>query len=563
MLSISQQEWENIVHEIIVESLKQSNILTPHMFQKIKNRIYKKYSLSSPINHVYFIEAYFQGIQQWKYEYNEKFHNIIIKRKVRSLSGITVISLFTKPQYCPWKCIYCPSFPEVPKSYIPEEPACQRAILNNYDPVLQIHNRLCSLEITGHVPQKNDVRIIGETWSAYSQEYRRDFITKVYDAFTLYESVRSHIEDKNIHPWKKFWNYILKNDFSYAFSASLEEAKKKNEHATYRVIGIAIETRPDSITMEELKLLREYGITRVEIGYQTTIDEIHTLNNRWHTNREIAKAMRLLKDAWLKVVAHFMPNLFGSTVELDKQAFQKIFEDADFCPDEIKIYPTVVTLYSPLEALWRKGEYIPYDDETLIDLIADLEMMVPEWVRINRVYRDIPSNYILAWCRLSNLQQLVEKRIKEKGGKCVDIRSREVKDKTKDLSQAVFHSVCYSASWGKEYFLTFEDKEDKTLFALLRLRFPSKNHELISLFPELQGCAIIREVHTFWKQICIGARSWCVQHQWFWKKLIFEAEKLAKEYGYHKIAITSWIGVREYYRKLWYVQEWEYMVKTL
>ena len=560
-----------IIDELITAWLKQKN-LTKDGFHKIKNSIYKTYKLEKPIATIEIIERYNLLVRDGIIKENEAFRKVIRKRWVRSLSGVTVISLLTKFFGCPGKCVYCPTFEWLPKSYIPNEPAVMRAELNKFDPILQIHNRLRALEVTGHKIEKNDIRIIGGTWSVYPQKYRDDFIKGIYDAFNTYDEMKDFIEETDLAN-DKFASFKLRKWYELKVSATLEEAKKKNETSRCRVIGMAIETRPDWITPEEIKQLRAYGVTRVEIWYQTTFDEINELNKRGHGNKESIAATKMLKDAGFKVVAHMMPNLLGSNPEIDKASLARVFDDQAFRPDELKIYPMVVTDKAELTDIWRNGGFNPYDDETLINLTAELEAMIPEYMRLNRTYRDIPASEILAWSHVSNLRQIVEEKLEKQGIKMVDIRHREIKNKGNDPANAVLHTYRYEASDGVEYFLTFEDPEDRTIFSLLRFRVPSFSYstadetasKVLELLPELQGSALIREIHTFGDQLNIwekGNKFW--QHIGFGKRLIAESERLAKEvYGLKKIAVIAWVWVREYYVKRWYHLEWEYMVKDL
>jgi len=557
-----------MLDEIIEAGLKEKN-LTKESFHKIKNEIYKKYALKKPLPSIRILKRYNELIKEWVKEENIVFKKILRKRSIRSLSWVTVISLLTKPFPCPWKCIYCPSFAWLPKSYIPQEPAVMRAELNKFDPILQIHNRLRALEVTGHKIEKNDVRIIGGTWSFYPKAYQEEFIKWNYDAFNSYEEMKDFIEETDFSQ-ERFASFTIKEGYKVKKSKTLTEAKKINETAQCRVIGIAVETRPDTIDEGEIARLRSYGITRVEIGYQTSIDEINILNKRGHGNKESQKATKLLKDAWCKVVAHMMPNLVWSTPELDKKSMQEIFENPLFRPDEIKIYPMVVTDNSELTKLWKAGNFQAYDDETLINLMCELEAMVPEYVRINRTYRDIPASEILHGSVISNLRQIVETRLAKKGISLVDIRHREIKNKTNDPQKAILKTLVYEASGGKEYFLSFEDKEDRTIFSLLRLRIPSsiiekKEDALHNFLPELKWASLIREIHTFGDQLSIGEKgSTFWQHIGFGKRLIAEAEKISKEeFGLKKIAVIAWVWVREYYKKRGYHLEWEYMVKEL
>ena len=536
---------------------------TKEDFHKLKNNIYRKYKIAKPFQSIELIERYNELIADWTLEEDLFFKKILRKRWIRSLSWVTVISLLTKFFGCPGQCVYCPTFEWLPKSYIPNEPAVQRAVLNNFDPIMQIHNRLRALEITWHKIEKNDIRIIGWTWSVYPIEYQEMFIKATYDAFNTYDDMKQYLEKTDLTN-DKFATFKLKEWYKAKLSKNLEEAKKIKETSRLRVIWIAIETRPDWINLEEIKRLRSYWVTRVEIGYQTTIDEINTLNKRWHWNKESIDATRLLKDAWFKVVAHMMPNLLWSTPDLDRKSLKEVFDNPDYRPDELKIYPMMVTDKSELTDVWKSWWFKAYDDETLIDLTADLQMMIPEYIRLNRTYRDIPASEILEWSIIANLRQIVEKRIKEKWVKLLDTRHREIKDWKNDPKKAILHNYEYEASTWKEFFLTFEDPEDRTIFSLLRLRLPSLNNKIKDILPELKWCAIIREIHTFWDQLSIW-EAWTIhgQHLGFWKKLITESEKIIKENWYKKIAVIAWVWVRQYYEKRWYELIWEYMVKKI
>ncbi len=532
-------------------------------FHKLKNEIYRKYKIAKPFQSIELIERYEELQADWSLEENLFFKKILRKRWIRSLSGVTVISLLTEFFGCPWKCIYCPTFEGLPKSYIPNEPAVQRAVLNNFDPIMQIHNRLRALEITGHKIEKNDVRIIGGTWSVYPKPYQEMFIKAIYDAFNTYDDMKVYLEKTDFSS-DKFAKFKLREWYKAKLSKNLEEAKKINESSRLRVIWIAIETRPDWVDLEEIARLRRYWVTRVEIGYQTTIDEINELNKRWHWNKESIAATKMLKDAGFKVVAHMMPNLLGSTPELDKKALKEVFDNPDFRPDELKIYPMMVTDKSELTDVWKNWGFKAYDDETLINLTAELQMMIPEYIRLNRTYRDIPADQILEGSIIANLRQIVEKKIAKKWVKLLDTRHREIREWKNDPKKAILHTFEYEASLGKEYFLTFEDPEDRTIFSLLRLRLPENNEDVVSVIPELKDCAIIREIHTFWDQLSVHEKgSTFGQHIGFGKELIAESEKIAKENWYKKMAVIAWVWVRAYYEKRWYNLEGEYMVKGL
>jgi len=561
--NISPEDKNRMLEEIVLETIKNPEI-SREDFQKLKNSIYKKYKISNPIASIETLNHYQKMISAWKVEENSQIIKLFRKRWVRSLSGVTVISLLTKPFWCPGKCIYCPTYPNLPKSYIPNEPAVARAELNNFDPVKQIHNRLRALEVTGHKIDKNDVRIIWWTWGFYDKQYREEFMKWIYDAFNTYWEMKAHIKETNF--WaEKFADFKLKEGYQLKLSKDLEEAKKLNHNTQARVIWVAIETRPDFVTVDEIKSFNVHWITRVEIWYQTTFDEISELNKRWHGNKESIEATRLLKDAGFKVVAHMMPNLYGSNSDMDREALKEIRDNSDYRPDELKIYPCVVTPYSELEELYKAWKHKPYTDEELINLTADLQEIVPEYIRLNRTYRDIPADHILWGSTISNLRQIVDKKMAKKWQKSMDVRAREIKDKNNNPQDAILHELEYEASWWKEYFLTFEDPKDRTIFSLLRLRIPSqyftKEKHFIS---ELEWCAIIRELHTFWDQLWIWeAGSTFGQHIWFWKRLVARAEEIVKPLWIEKMAVISWVWVRAYYEKRWYKLDENYMIKEL
>ncbi len=458
--------------EIIEAVIADSSAITKQDLQTIVRRISAKYKNADSPQLFRLLEIYKSGVKAGKYANETRILKLFRKRAVRSLSGVSVISLLTKFWWCPGKCVFCPTFDNLPKSYVPQEPAVMRAELNEFDTVRQIQNRLRSLEVTGHTIAKCDVRVIGGTWSVYPPEYQETVMKRIYDGHTAFEELRKFIEEGELG--NPFSGFKIRKGFEMIASKTLEEAQKRNENAESRVIGIAVETRPDWITPDEVRQLRVYGVTRVEIGYQTTNDAINTANKRGHGNLESIRATRLLKDAGFKVVAHMMPNLLGSTPDIDRQSMREIFENPDFRPDELKIYPMVVTEHSELTEIWKNGGFTPYDDTILIDLMADLEGMIPEYVRLNRSYRDIPASMILAGSKLSNLRELTAQRMNQKGISRQDISAREIRAKTNNPLDAVLQITEYDASGWYEFLLQFVDPHDRTLFWLLRLRIPSQ-----------------------------------------------------------------------------------------
>ncbi|MGC9049106.1 MAG: elongator complex protein 3, partial [Patescibacteria group bacterium] len=373
---------------------------------------------------------------------------------------------------------------------------------------------------------------------------------------------------------KRYQTWFIKRCFDGAnlkTTKNLTQAQKINEKTKHRIIGITLETRPDYITPEEIKRMRKLGCTRVEIGVQAIDDRILKINQRGHDVKTIIQATKLLKEAGFKICYHMMPGLPGSSPKRDLAMFRELFANPDYQPDMLKIYPCVVTKGSELYKLWRKKEYKPYSDKQLIDLLVKIKSIIPPYVRIIRIIRDIPSPKIEGGSKISNLREIVQQEMRKRGLKCRCIRCREIKNlkfKIKDLKLV---ERKYESSAGKEIFLSYEDTKNDKLVAFLRLRLPNnystiranKRNSIYRDFPELMAAAIIREVHTYGQLVPIGKKRKAAQHLGFGKKLIQEAEKIAKKSGYKKIVVISGTGVREYYRKLGYQLRNTYMVKTL
>jgi len=349
-------------------------------------------------------------------------------------------------------------------------------------------------------------------------------------------------------------------------SETLEESQKKNEKAKCRIIGITVETRPDYIDFKEIRRMRRLEITRVELGVQSIYDDILKLNKRGHNVQSIIKTTKLLKDAGFKVSYQIMPNLPGSDFKRDIKMFQELFSNPDFQPDLLKIYPLALVKQSPLYKWYQQGKYKPYSKKRLIKLLIEIKKKIPYYCRIQRVVRDIPSKDIVeGGAKISNLREVVQKEMAERGLKCKCIRCREIKENYNPKEKLYLFRKDYNASGGKEIFLSFENKKRDKLYALLRLRLPQydKNRPR-HVLAGLKESAIIREVHTYGQMIPVGQKSLSVQHKGLGKKLIKEAEKIAKkEFGFKKVAVISGVGVRDYYRKLGYRLKDTYMLKKI
>ena len=475
------------------------------------------------------LQAYHKLIVANKTKKSPILEQLLKTRKIRTLSGIAAITVITKPYGCPGKCLYCPTEKDMPKSYLANEPACMRAVLTEFDPYRQVDARLKSLKMTGHVTEKIELIVLGGTWSAYPKNYQNWFIKRCFDAC---------------------------ND---NMSKSLKSTQKRNETAKNRVIGLTLETRPDFITPKEIKHLRELGCTRVELGVQNIFDDVLQKNKRGHNTNAVIEATKLLKDAGFKITYHMMPNLPGSTPQKDEKMFRELFTNPGFQPDQLKIYPCAVLKNASLYKLWKQGKYKPYTEKQLIDLLVKIKEKIPPYVRIVRMIRDIPAQSIVAGNKVSNLREVIARKMKSENKKCRCIRCREIKNQELRIKNQELIRREYNASGGKEIFLSFEDTKNDKILAFLRLRLP--NSWMLS---EIKNCAIIRELHTYGQTLALSQKTKnAQQHKSLGKRLMEEAEKITKtETEYKKIAVIAGIGVREYYKKLGYKPKGTYMVKS-
>ncbi len=548
---------------LIIKEASKKNFKNRRDFEKFRNQIVKQ-NKAKIFHNLYFIKAYNDLIKEDVILKNKDLLSLIQKRSVRTLSGVAPLTVLTKPYPCPGRCIYCPTDVRMPKSYLPSQPAAQRAFRQRFHPYTQVFVRLKALHITGHEVSKVELRIIGGSWSAYKKNYQTWFvkmcllamnefndqikkdkidIIKTQKIISLYGT--DIVNTVMIKPIRK------KNVF-------FDDIVKENEKGKVRCIGINIETRPDLINKKEILRLRDLGVTKVEMGVQTTDDKIQKLTKRGHTNKDVFNATQLLKDSGFKVSYHMMPNLPGSTVESDKKMIGELFENNFYQPDYLKIYPCVVMPKTELSIWYNNSRYKPYDEETLQDVLFEELKSVPEWCRIDRIARDIPSNEVEYGFKFSNIRQILEERMKRTKIFCRDIRAREIGNTVVDPKNIKLIVREYEASKGKDFFISYEDVKQDKLIALLRLRFPFE-----TFIPELKNSALIREVHVYGKQIAVGEKSNEKQHMGWGTKLMNEAENIASQAGYKKMAVISGIGTREYYKKKGYRLSKTYMVKGL
>ena len=453
-----------------------------------------------------------------------------MRKLSRTISGVTPVAVMAKPGSCPGSCVFCPTYTEAPKSYTPESPAVLRAIACDFEPFRQTDLRLQILRKMGHPDDKIELIIMGGTFLSTPREYQYSFIKSCYDALN---GIVSH---------------------------SLEQAKEVNETAAHRCVGLCIETRPDWCSEDDIKHMLEFGTTRVELGVQTLDDDIYRLVKRGHAVSDVIRATRLLRKYGLKIYYHWMPGLPGSNPAHDLELTRELFENGDFKPDGLKLYPTLVVCSTELEKWYREGKYVPYSFEENIDLLSSMKGLVPKYVRISRVMRDIPTRFIIAGCQDLSLRSAVLKNMKTKGVQCQCIRCREYGHRLRDgwdIGTPRLKRFEYDTSGGREIFLSFED-DSGTLFGLLRLRIDLEKADIYH--------AMVREIHVFGAAVPIGEQNeQAAQHKGLGSLLLKEAEKIAHaEYSADRIAVISGVGARDYFRsECGYELEGYYMVRKL
>ena len=528
------------VSEITIKELVKSRVKTQVDLVSLKRKMAKIYKIAM-FSNIDLLKTYHKMLENKRIKPSKTIENLLRTRPVRSLSGIVNISVLTKPWPCPGKCIYCPIEKGIPKSYLSGEPAVERAKKLNYDPFLQVQKRIEMLKNEGHPTDKIELRIVGGTWSYYPKQYQIWFVKECFRACNEFDSLK--LRRPNLHL-----------------------SQKLNEKAKHRIVGLSIETRPDFINLLEIKHLRKLGVTMVELGVQSIYDDVLSLNLRGHKIKETILATKLLKDAGFKVLYQMMPNLLGSSPKKDKKMFEQLFKNQNFQPDLLKIYPCALLKKVPLYKIYKAKKYRPYSKKTLINLIKDIKRKIPYYVRIQRIARDIPSQYVISGgAKITNLRQIVQEEIKKESWKCKCIRCREVKSDYDLKDKLYLFRQDYNASDGKEIFLSFETKNRDKLYSLLRLRIPSQYFERKKHFLRiLDGVAIIREIQTFGQVVPIGTKKIAPQHQGLGKKLTKLAEKIIKrESNLNKIVIISGIGVRGYFSRLGYNLKNSYMIKNL
>ncbi len=533
------EKVKKLSREIIDYLIKHPNT-SKQKITNIKGQIGKKYGFNRVIKNATILDFATE-------EEKQIIIQILKRRKTRTLSGVSVIAIMTKPLPCPGTCIFCPgqnSQPDekVAQSYTGKEPAAMRSIHNNYDPYLQVQSRIRDLEAIGHNVDKIELIVMGGTFLSTDKDYQTAFMKG---------SLEGIIEQK---------------------TDSLDKAIMVAEKSKRRIIGITVETRPDYCKEKDVDNMLSFGTTRVEIGIQTIFDDIYNLVKRGHTTKDSMEAIRIAKDAGLKINAHIMPNLPGSTIEKDLQLFENLFSDPKYRPDMLKIYPTIVVNGTELYNWWKNGKYSPYSDKDLINLIATAKKNLPSYVRIQRIMRDIPATLIEAGCKNSNLRQLVQERLKEMNDTCKCIRCREygISKKKEIIDESSFDDIKlyrldYEASKGQEIFLSYENKTENYLVGYLRLRKPSKFAHRTELNDG--KTLIVREIKVVGEMVPKDLkpnRFAQIQHRGYGKLLMSHAEKIsAEDFDAKKLAVISGIGARDWFYDLGYKLDGPYVSKIL
>lgn len=483
------------------------------------------------------VAAYRRLVEQEVWEEDPVLLAKIRMKPIRTLSGVTTLTVLTKPHPCPGECVFCPTIEGMPQSYLPDEPGARRGLENEFDPYRQVASRLKALHDVGHPTEKIELLILGGSWSAYPKDYREWFLRRCFEAM----NGENPLDDQG--------------------DVSLYDVQARNVNAEKRNVGLVIETRPDLINAEELKLLRKQGVTKIQIGIQSMNDEILEKNKRGHDSATTLKATALLREAGFKITAHWMPNLLGSTPDLDKEDFKRLWEENGVNPDELKIYPCQLLNSAPLYGIWQDGDYEPYDETILLNLLADIKTMVPRYCRINRVIRDIPSTNVIEGSRNTSLRQDVAVEMARRGTKCECVRCREIREQRMEAGELVYDDFSYRAAGAEEHFLSYNTADDK-LAGFLRLSLPDDDNALD--IDDLKNAAIIREVHVYGQSLEVGTeQEGMAQHAGIGKALIAHAERIAKDHGYQKIAVIAAVGTRAYYAGRGFELGDLYMVKPV
>ena len=605
-----------------------SSDLTGDFIKQQKRAYAKAHAQTTMPSNIQLLQAYQSLLKAKKISKHDRLRELLKKRAIRSQSGIVSVQVLTKPYRCPGKCIFCPNDFTMPKSYINTEPGAMRALLNNFDPIKQVYNRLLSLTLTGHQTDKIEMIVLGGTRDVYPDDYKELFVKSLYDACNTfpeyYESVTFAKDEKKSH-----YSVVTENKNitdNIAIPWSLQETLAINETADNRIIGLTVETRPEYVTHKNCQFRRKLGVTRLEMGIQSTNDEVLKANKRWHDTEQSRQAVHILRQYGFKFSLHIMPWLYWSDEDKDLQTFIDTYADPFFKPDEIKFYPTSVIPNTELYDLYRKGEYTPIETEQIKRIVKKTFLdIIPPYTRIKRLIRDIPSTEIIAGSNITNLAQMTHDELKKsrKGMPealhlynrlypnhqlfssfieylaqdnhpetaiiwsapdlasfrqfvSLDTRAREIRNNpNKDKQEADLQPNLiirhYRSSVGTELFISVEDQLGY-LYGFTRLLLPDSDKTVEEwqvdwLWPTI---AMIRELHVYGKVAWLRDEKQAIwsdktksQHQGIGSLLMSTAEQITTKHHYKALSVISGIGVRGYYEKLGYGLVGTYMVKKL
>jgi elongator complex protein 3 len=496
------------------------------------------------LNKSMLVTIYNEMVAAGEIEADARLLERIRMKPMRTLSGVTTVTVLTKPYPCPGKCIFCPTDVRMPKSYLPDEPGAMRGLEHGFDPYTQVRSRLDQLQSLGHPTDKIELLILGGTWSSYRRDYQEWFIKRCFDAMNVLTPAPLPQGE----------------GAQRAGEGELLESHSINETAPHRNVGLVIETRPDEITPKELHWLRHLGVTKVQMGAQSLDDRVLELNKRGHDVECTRRATALLRATGFKIVLHWMPNLLGATPDSDRMDFARLWKD--FCPDEIKIYPNQLLANAELYEYWQRGEFKPYTTQELIDLIADVKPTIPRYCRVNRVIRDIPSTNVVEGNRRTSLRQDILGEMQRRGTHCECVRCREVRGKPVQLELLKLDDMVYQAGAAEEHFISYVTPDDK-LAGFLRLSLPGRDSPQTGM-SDLDEAVLIREVHVYGQSLPVGAeKSGAAQHAGLGTRLLEKADALAKAKGFKRMAVISAVGTREYYLERGFERGELYLVKDL
>lgn len=548
--------------------------------------------------------------QSWNVtpELEERFIRSVRMKPRRTASGVATITVITRPHTCSSNCIYCPCDLRMPKSYLANEPACQRAELTFFDPYVQVAARLQALHQMGHSTDKVELIVLGGTWSDYPEGYQYWFIKELFRALNEWPNSPSHIQERL--DW--YTSFGLQNSeealssfvaeqqaavfddtatYNQAFHKlydtsqphqsawsqmqstydQLVEQQRVNETAAARVVGLVIETRPDTITPENLRMFRQLGCTKIQIGIQSTRQEILDANKRQMSAAQIKRAFSLIRLYGFKIHSHLMVNLLGATPEADKQDFKTFVTDPGFLPDEIKLYPCALVSGTQLVQKYREGAWQPYAKDELVDVLVQDVLNTPPYVRISRMIRDISATDILVGNKHTNLRQMVEQELaaEDVASRVQEIRFREINQQQVRAAELTLQDFTYTTAVSDEHFLQWVTADNK-IAGFCRLSLPhwdkltsgacdvAANELLVQ-----PGQAMIRELHVYGQALSLGSEGMSAQHQGLGQKLLAKASSIAADAGYTSLNVISSIGTRTYYRAQGFTDAGLYQQKSL